>query len=91
MPAALVGLAGGTGAAGTDRRRMQGIRGGDAGRKTCADRREDLHRQRQQDDWKKISQAPTHQTHLLDVTDLITGRVRSRDQVPGDISLPRMK
>ena len=87
----LIGLAGGISAAGTDRSRMQGIRGGDAGRKTCADRREDLHRQRQQDDWKKISQAPSHQTHLLDVTHLIIGRVRSRDQVPDDISRPKMK
>jgi hypothetical protein len=63
MPAAaLVGLAGGTGAASTDRSRMHGIGGSDAGGKTGADRREDLHDQRQQDDWKKISQAPAHQT-----------------------------
>jgi hypothetical protein len=89
--AGLIGLPGRGSAAGTDRRRMLGIGGGDAGRKTCADRRQDLHRQRQQDDWKKISQAPSHQTHLLDVTDLITGRVRSRDQVPDDISRPKMK
>jgi hypothetical protein len=84
--AALVGLASGISAAGTDRSRMQGIGGGDAGRKTCADRRKDLHRQRQQDDWKKISQAPSHQTHFLDVTNLIICRVRSRDQVPNDFS-----
>jgi hypothetical protein len=41
---------------------MQGIGGSDAGGETRADRREDLHCQRQQDDWKKISQAPAHQT-----------------------------
>ena len=89
--AALVGLADGIGAAGTDRRRMQRIGGGDAGRKTCADRRQDLHHQRQQDDWKKISQTPSHQTRFLDVTNLITCGVRSRDQVPHDFSWHRME
>ena len=91
VPGGRIGLAVGICATRTERSRMQGIGRGDAGRETCANRRQNLHRQREQDDWKKISQAPAHQTHLLDVNNLIIQRVRSRDQVPGNIARPALK
>ena len=57
------------------------IGGGDAGRPACADGRKNLHHQRNQDYGKKILQ-PAHRKPILP-SNLITLRVRSRDQVPG--------
>ena len=87
----LIGLPGRGGIAVTDDGRGKGIGGGDAGGPACRDRCENLHRQRNQDDWKKLPQPPAHQTHLLDIANLITSRVGSRDQVPNDIAPARMK
>ena len=60
LAAAVIGRARIACSARTDRPGMQRIGRSDAGRKTRADRRQDLHRQRNQDDWKKISQATAH-------------------------------
>src|SRR5437879_12553576 len=57
----IVGLILGRSRVVTDRGRMQGIGGGDAGGPTCSDRRQDLHRQGNQDDRKKFPQPPAHQ------------------------------
>jgi hypothetical protein len=59
MLAALTGLIRSRSAR-ADWRRMQGIGGGDAGRKTRPDRRKYLHHQGNQNDWKKFLQPPAH-------------------------------
>ena len=41
-------------------RRMEGIGGGDAGRKACADRRKNLHHQGDQNDRKEFPQPSAH-------------------------------
>jgi len=57
----IVGLILGRSRVVTDRSRMQGIGGGDAGGPTCSDRRQDLHGQGNQDDRQEIPQPPAHQ------------------------------
>ena len=64
----------------------------DAGRPARHDRRENLHRQGDQDDRKEFPQPPAHkQTHPLQRGQLIMLRVRSRDWVPGKLTLSAAK
>jgi hypothetical protein len=58
----LIGLAGSRRIVVTNDGGMQGIGGGDAGRPAGGDRRNNLHRQGKQHDWKKFPQPPAHQT-----------------------------
>ena len=64
----------------------------DAGRPARHDRRENLHRQGDQNDRKKFPQPPAHkQTHPLQRGQLIMLRVRCRDWVPGKLTLSAAK
>jgi hypothetical protein len=58
---ALIGLPGRGPAAVADNGGSKGIGGRDSGRPAGRDRRENLHRQGNQDDWKKSLQPPAHQ------------------------------
>ncbi|SRR5216684_4674895 len=67
----------------TNNGRLQRIGGGDAGRPACADRCENLHRQGNQDDWKKFSQPPPHrEPQLPQHCQLIMHRAGCRDRRP---------
>src|SRR6266480_7762939 len=78
----IVGLILGRSPVVTDRSRMQGIGGGDAGGPTCSDRRQDLHRQGNQDDRKKFPQPPAHRlSPPFRSCELIMQGGASRDQV----------
>ena len=67
MVAVLTGLVRGR-TARTNRCCMQGIGGGDAGRKACADRRKNLHHQGDQNDRKEFPQPSAHRNfNLFDV------------------------
>jgi hypothetical protein len=65
MLAGLIGLVRGRAMAGTDRSRMQRIGSSDADGPRRSDRREYLHQQGNQDDWKKSPQPPAHEQNIL--------------------------
>ena len=67
----------------TDGRSERRVGGADTGSPACGDRRENLHRQGDQDDRKEFPQPPAHeQTHPLQRDQLIMLGVRCRDWVP---------
>ena len=87
--AGLIGLAGCRGGiAVANDGRMQGIGRSDAGGPGCADRRENLHQHRNQDDWKKFSQPPAHETTPLHS---LTNHPESRESRSGSRRCGRVR
>ena len=81
LPAGLIERVGNRGRiAMADDGRMQRIGGGNAGRPGCADRRENLHQHRNQDDWKEFSQPPAHDPTS---SDFVLNHAGSRESSSG--------
>ena len=73
-----------------DHRRAEGIGSGDASSPARRDRRENLHRKRNQDYGQKVLQPPAHRNTQSEAR-ITTSRVRSRGGVPGIILHAAMK